>query len=348
MSAPGVFLSHSFYDQISISITRSISLTDFSALFGTILLIVASPAAAAGTAAGSKINNTAKASYALPGGGSGSVDSNTVSLTVDELLDVSVTSSDGGDVAVSPGASGQVLTYLVTNNGNGNEPFVLSVRNALSGDNFDPSAFTIYLDTDADGNYDPGLDQAYVAGSNDPVLAADESTNVFIVSSIAAGEVDGSRAGLDLIATAKTGSGAPGTTFAGQGTGGSNAVVGATGADGLDDGYYRVSAATVSLVKSAAVSDPFGGTKAVPGATISYTIVATVNGSGSLANLAIGDSIPTGSAYKLGSIKLEGLVLTDLADSDAGELTAAGVAVRLGTVAAGQTRTVTFQVTITN
>lgn len=347
--APGILLFHSSHHRtFEGAAARSKSLTALTGLVGTTVLAVASPAAATGTAAGSKINNAAKATYSLPGGGSGSVDSNTVSLTVDELLDVSVAWSDGGDVSVSPGATGQVLTYLVTNNGNGSETFVLSARNALSGDDFDPSAFAIYLDSNADGNYDPGVDQAYVAGSNDPALAADASATVFIVSSIAAGEVDGSRAGLDLVATAKTGSGAPGTTFAGQGTGGGNAVVGATGADGQDDGYYKVSAAMVSLVKSAIVSDPFGGSKAVPGSTISYTIVATVNGSGSLANLAIGDPIPTGSAYKPGSIKLEGNALTDLADTDAGEISASGVAVRLGTVAAGQVRTVTFQVTIAN
>jgi uncharacterized repeat protein (TIGR01451 family) len=317
-------------------------------LMGTTLLAVASPAAATGTAAGSVINNTATATYSLPGGGSGSVDSNTVSLTVDELLDVSVAWSDGGDVPVLPGATGRVLTYLVTNNGNGSEAFVLSARNALSGDDFDPSAYAIYLDTNADGDYDPGIDLAYVAGSNDPVLAADAPATVFIVSSIGAGAVDGSRAGLDLIATADTGSGTPGTTFAGQGTGGGNAVVGATGADGLDDGYYAVSAATVALVKSATVSEPFGGTTAVPGSTISYTLVATVSGSGSLANLAIGDAIPAGSTYKPGTITLEGAALTDLADADAGEISPSGVAVRLGTVPAGQARTVTFQVTIAN
>ena len=328
--------------------THTKSLSALTGLVGTTLLAVASPAAATGTAAGSKINNTATATYSLPGGGSGSVDSNIVSLTVDELLDVSVAWSDGGDVTVFPGATGRVLTYLVTNSGNGSEAFTLSARNALSGDNFDPSAFAIYLDSNSDGNYDPGIDQAYVAGSNDPVLAADGSIAVFIVSSIASGEVDGSRAGLDLIATAASGSGAPGTTFAGQGVGGGNAVVGATGADGMDAGYYAVSAATVSLIKSATVSDPFGGTNAVPGSTISYTLVATVNGSGSLANLAIGDAIPSGSAYKPGSITLEGNALSDLADADAGEISASGVAVRLGTVPAGQARTVTFQVTIAN
>lgn len=310
------------------------------------LLLLATPAFAEGTAAGSQISNTATATFSAPGGGTVRVDSNTVSLIVDELLDVSVAWGNGGDVTVAPGATGRVLTYLVTNNGNGSEAFVLSARNALSGDDFDPSAFDIYLDTNSNGNYDPGTDMAYVAGSNDPVLAADASTAVFIVSSIAAGEADGDRAGMDVIASARTGSGAPGTTFAGLGEGGGDAVVGATGADGFDAGFYVVSAPMVSLVKSATVSDPFGGTSAVPGATISYSLVATVGGSGSLTNLAIGDAIPTGSIYKPGSIRLEGAALTDLADADAGEVSPSGIAVRLGTVPAGQARTVTFQVTI--
>ena len=172
---------------------------------------------------------------------------------------------------------------------------------------------------------------------------------MFIVSSIAAGEVDGSRAGLDLIATADTGSGAPGTTFAGLRHGRRQC--------GRRRDRRRwprrrllcgVRGHRVALVKSATVSDPYGGTTAVPGSTISYTLVATVSGSGSLANLAIGDAIPAGSTYKPGSITLGGTPLTDLADGDAGEISPAGVAVRLGTVPAGQARTVTFQVTIAN
>lgn len=313
---------------------------------GTTLFAFASPAWADGTAAGSKINNSATATYSLPGGGSGSVGSNIVSLTVDELLDVSVASRDGGDIAVFPGATGQVLTFIVTNNGNGSEAFALSARNALSGDDFDPSAFAIYLDSNGDGAYNPGIDQAYVAGSSDPVLAADAAISVFVISSIPAGAIDGTRAGIDLVATAVTGSGAPGTSFAGKGDGGGNAVVGATRGDGQDDGFYAVFAATVAFVKSATVSDTFGGSSAVPGSTIEYTLIATVSGSGSLDNLAIADAIPSGSAYKPGSIKLEGESLTDLADADAGEFSGSGIAVRLGNVPAGQARTVTFQVTI--
>ena len=63
---------------------------------------------------------------------------------------------------------------------------------------------------------------------------------------------------------------------------------------------------------------------------------------------AVLDAIPAGSIYKPGSIRLEGAALTDIADADAGEISPSGVAVRLGTVPAGQARTVTFQVTIAN
>lgn len=310
--------------------------------------VLAAPASATGTAAGTKIANTATATYSLPGGGSGSVTSNTISLTVDELLDVTVVWADGGDVVVQPGLTGQVLTFTVTNTGNGSEAFELSARNSLTGDQFDPSAYAIYLDTNGDGDYDAGIDQAYVAGAGDPVIAADGSITVFVVSTIGAGEADATRAGIDLIAEAVTGTGAPGTTFTGAGSGGGHAVVGTSGGDGFDDGYYRVSAATVAFVKSQLVADPFGGSTTVPGSIITYTLVATVSGSGTLTALAIADAIPAGTTYKPGSLKLEAGALTDAVDADRGEFSGTAIAVRPGDVPAGQSRTVAFQVTVNN
>jgi uncharacterized repeat protein (TIGR01451 family) len=109
-----------------------------------------------------------------------------------------------------------------------------------------------------------------------------------------------------------------------------------------------VSAAVVALVKSATIVDPFGGTTAVPGSTITYSIVATTTGSGSLPNLTITDVVPTGTTYVPGSITLNAASQTDAADADASRFdTGTGtVSVGLGTVAGGQTRTVTFRVTI--
>ena len=327
---------------------RSTTLQILRSASALALLASGSAAIASGTQAGTVVNNTARASYSLPNGGTGSVDSNTVSITVDELLNVSVASADGGDVDVTAGSTARVLSFTVTNNGNGSEAFRLTATNSMAGDDFDPTATAIYLDTNGNGQYDPGVDLAYIAGTNDPVLAADASTTVFILSSIAATQTDTQRAGLDLDAVAVTGSGAPGTSFAGAGAGGGAAVVGATGADGEATGFYRVSAATVSFVKSATVADPFGGTSAVPGSIITYTLVATVNGSGSLADLVVTDAIPAGTTYRAGTLTLEGNALTDVTDVDAGEATATAITTRLGTVAAGQARTVTFKVNVAN
>ncbi len=307
-------------------------------------LSLASPALAAGTRAGTVIDNTATATYD-EGGTPVEVDSNLNSLTVDELLDTVVAWDDGADVATTPGATGGALTFTITNTGNGEEAFLLSTISTLGGDDYDPTGVTIVID-DGDGVYEPGIDTVYVAGAGNPVLDPDETITVFVIANTPGGLSDGDRGGIQLTAEAVTGTGAPGTTFAGQGEGGGDAVVGTTGADGEDDGYFQVAAATVSLVKSATVADPFGGTNAVPGSTITYQIVATTSGSGSLPNLAINDAVPTGTTFVPGSITLGGTTLTDASDADAGRFASNSVSVSLGTVAGGQTRTVTFQVTI--
>ncbi|MBV9930033.1 MAG: DUF11 domain-containing protein [Alphaproteobacteria bacterium] len=301
---------------------------------------------ASGTPAGTAISNTATATYDLPGGGTGTVTSNTVTLKVDELIDVTVAWKDPGDVLGAAGAAGQVLSFTVTNGGNGSGQFSLASVAALGGDDFDPTITAIVLDTNGNGVYDPGVDTVYVPGTNDPTIAADGSTTVFILSTLPLGANDGNRARAQLSAASKKGTGAPGTTFAGAGTGGVAAVVGLTGGKGQADGWYKVQKAAVAFVKTASVTDPFGGATQVPGATITYTLAATVSGTGSLANLKVSDAIPSGTTYKPGTITLDGTALSDAADADAGTFTGSAVAVTLGTVASGTTRTVTFKVKI--
>ena len=303
-------------------------------------------ASAAGTVAGTNIDNKATATYEQPSGGEVSVDSNIVTLKVDELLDVAIASTDPGDVPTQPGLTGQILGFTVTNAGNGAEKFTLATVASGGGDDFDPSVTAIILDSNGNGAFDAGIDTVYVAGVNDPQLDPDQSLAVFVLSSIPLAALDGHRGRVDLTAEAKTGHGAPGTSFAGLGQGGGDAVVGATGADSSDDGFYRVARAGVTFVKSATVADPFGGTAPTPGATITYTLAATVTGTGSLANLRIADPVPAGTTYTPGSITLDGAALTDAADADSGRFTGTDISVGLGNVAAGTTRTVTFKVRI--
>jgi uncharacterized repeat protein (TIGR01451 family) len=319
-------------------------LTQFAAL--GVMTAFSAPALATGTVAGTTISNTATATYTDPTGNPVSIPSNTVNLRVDEVLNVTVATAESGDVAALPGSTNQVVRYTVTNTGNGSEAFRLNPITAIGGDAFDPAATSIVLDTNGNGVYDAGVDTVYSAGSNDPVLAPDTSIRVFILSTVPGSATDGQRGQIDLTATAATGSGPAGTTFAGQGTGGGDAVVGTTTAVGRDKNFFVISAATVALAKSASVLDPFGGTKSVPGSIITYTLVATVSGSGTIANLAVGDPIPAATTYQPASITAEGTAVSDATDGDAGEFAGGRVAVRFGSVAGGQTRTVTFKVKI--
>ncbi|MEM6476830.1 MAG: hypothetical protein AAF687_11745, partial [Pseudomonadota bacterium] len=93
-------------------------------------LSISSPAMAGGVAAGTLIENTATATYD-DGDGPKTINSNTVTLRVDELLDVTVTSLNSGPVAAVPGEA--VLTFEVTNQGNGPEAFELLADPAVAG-----------------------------------------------------------------------------------------------------------------------------------------------------------------------------------------------------------------------
>jgi uncharacterized repeat protein (TIGR01451 family) len=301
---------------------------------------------AAGTLAGTDITNTATASYETPGGGSVEIDSNTVIFKVDELLDVVVDNSDPGDVLTTPGETGEVVKFLVTNGGNGSEAFTLAANVNRTGDDFNPSLTQIVLDTNGNGVYDAGVDTVYVAGTNDPVLAPDQSLTVFVIVDTPATAVDGNRAEVNLSAVAKTGSGAPGTSLDGLGDGGGDAVVGATGADGDDSGFLALQAAILELIKSATIADPFGGTTAVPGSVITYQIRANITGSGSLPKLVVSDPIPANTTYAPASITLEGVTQSDAVDTDVSNFDGSKITVNMGTVPAGETRTITFKVTI--
>jgi uncharacterized repeat protein (TIGR01451 family) len=315
-----------------------------SLALGPLLTIaIAMPAHAAGVPAGTLIDNTATATFDN-GGGPQTLDSNTVSLQVDELLDVTLTSLDPGPVATVPGS--EVLTFEITNTGNGPEEFTLTTNPAVGGNDFDVTVDTIAIDTNGNGVYDPGVDQILTGPETTPTLAADATETIFVLVTVPSGVADGDASDVELTAEAVTGTGAPGTLFAGDGVNGSDAVVGPTGADATATGSLIVGIATVDLTKSAVVVDPFGGSSAVPGATITYTITANVTGTNDVTSLIVTDAFPTGTTYTAQTITLDAATQTDAAGDDAGEASATGISVDLGTVSAGTSHVVTFDVVI--
>ena len=311
---------------------------------GTAAVMVSTPAFAAGVPAGTLIENTAQATYTV-GGVNQTVPSNTVTVTVDEILDVAVASLDGGSVALT--ADGAVLTFTITNTGNGPEAFELTLDPAIAGDDFNPVLTAIAYDSNGNGTYEDGVDALIPAGAVTPAILADASLTIFAILAFdSPPPADAELADVRLTAAAETGNGAPGTVFAGQGVSGSNAVVGTTTAQDSDLGTLIAQLSAVGLAKSATIADPFGGTEAVPGAVVTYRLIASVTGSASVSDLVVSDPVPANTTYTPGSLTLDGAPLTDASDADAGEAVAGTVTVDLGTVAGGADHTITFQVTI--
>lgn len=312
-----------------------------------IVLCMTQTARAVGTSAGTVITNQASADYTI-GATSFTVNSGTVSTTVDEMLDVSVVWQDAGNVTVVSGAVNQVLTFSVTNIGNGADTYTLSIDNALAGDDFNPTNGRIYID-DGDNIYDAG-DTLYSGPADDPTLAADGAITIFLVNDIPGGLTDGWLGNSQLTADSNTGgSGTPGTVYANAGDGGVDAVDGTSGGNDNAIGTYIVANTTVSIVKSQVITDPFGGTSSVPGATIQYTLDISVTGSGTATGVVITDPIPANTTYNAGTLILNAGALTDAVDGDAGDVggtTPGTVTVSLGDMTAATTHQIIFEVII--
>lgn len=298
---------------------------------------------ATGVTAGTTISNTASATY-TSGSANGSVNSNTVNVRVDELLDVAVTPLT--TTPATAGANNVVLEYSITNTGNGPEAFKVTVDPAVAGNAFNATVVSIAVDSNGNGTYEPGTDQVITSGSATPPIAADGTLKIFVVVSLPSSATDGQTSQVQLTADAVTGTGTPGTVFAGQGAGGGDAVVGSsTGSDFGNDSLVAALAA-VSLAKTASIADPFGGTQPVPGAIVTYTLTASVSGSGDVNAFHITDAFPAGTTYQPGTLRLGSATLTDASDVDAGVATSSGIDVNIGTATGGSTKIVKFNVKI--
>ncbi len=314
------------------------------AVLGTAAALwLCAPAAAAPAPAGSVIESSAEATYS-EAGVTRAVTSNTVQVRVDELLGVAAATLDPAPVTVGSGPA--VLSFLVSNTGNGPEAFAVEVVTAVAGNGFDAALDTVAVDSNGNGVYDPGVDMALTVSGATASLPAGATQTLFAIVTVPGGLSDGARSSVNLTLRTATGTGAPGTVFAGAGEGGADAVVGLGGGMATATGQMLASASTVTLVKWASVDDPFGGSAATPGATITYGIQVLVSGSATIDGLVLTDAIPAGTRYVANSLTLENAPLSDGQGDDAGAASALGIAVDLGSVSGGASRTVTFAVLI--
>lgn len=304
------------------------------ALAAGLTLCALPQAYAAGTTAGASINNTASVDYTVGGVNQPDVLSNTSTFLVDRRINLTVAEVGGAATQVVPGATGQVLTFTVTNLSNAALDFRLSAAQDANGattaftdtDNFDVTALQVFVDGNGNGTYDPGTDTATFIDE----LAADGTVSVFVVSSIPAGQLNGDTAGITLTAIAAQSTDGTGAYLAtvgsiaadaaetnttttdnatfidtvfGDGTGDTDGA--ADGRFSDDDEYDVVTAAIVVVKSSTVVSDPFNGTsfpKAIPGAVIEYCLDVNNTGAAAAGSIVLTDAIPANTTYVAGSI----------------------------------------------
>lgn len=340
---------------------------------GAAALVVtsASPAFAAGTAAGSTITNTVTVNYQV-GTVAQTATGASNTFTVDRKVNLTVAEVGTTTTQVSPGQTAAVTTFTVTNTSNATLDFALTAaqQTGLAGahsntDNFDVTNVKIYVDTNSNGSYDAGTDTLVTYLDE---LAADASKTVFVVADIPLGQVTNDVAAVTLTATGREGGGATAQGVALTQTTGANTTgmdtVFADGAGATDAARnadysakddYTVLAAALTISKlSTVISDPVNGTtnpKLIPGATIEYCIVVSnAAGSATATSVAISDPLPTTVTYSSGyGTFLNGTVTSGVCNFDGtagGSFASGTVSGTLASVAAGETKTLRFRAVI--
>lgn len=278
-------------------------------------------ALAAGTTANTTVDNTAVVSWNA--GATAYSTTNTASFLVDRLVTFSVTNQTAAGLTVDvfpgdPGGVGvNVLAFDVANASNTTVDFGLSAVNTGA---TVTSALPIYWDDDGNGIYDGT--EPIAATLND--VPADSTSRVFIVADIDSAAAAAAVENIDLLAQAQDyTSGVAFTNDSGTAwaaltlqnvlydAAGTEATDVANDGQHSDRGYYRVVVPTLTVTKAInAVADTraFNSTnaKAIPGATVRYTITIQNTGTGAATGVTVVDSIPAGTAYMSGSLALNG------------------------------------------
>lgn len=276
----------------------------------TIVTALAVTPAAATTPAGTTIANTARLTFTAGTAAPVTLDSNTVTIAVDALVEAAITAErPTAPVARVP----QPLAFTVTNPGNAATLYRL--RAAVDRDGI--TVATIAADSDGDGRYDAAIDRVITSVT----LAAGVQQRIFVLA-------DG------LLV--------PGATITATATADipASATVGATG--GRASATTRLvdaSAPAAQLEKAQSVAAPGGGTRAVAGAVVTYTLTARF--ARDCAAAEVSDAVPGGMRFVPGSITLDDQPL-----ADSGRLDGTTVRIALGDMPAGAVRQIRFNAII--
>ncbi len=257
-----------------------------------------------GVSAATVISSSASLSFSI-NNRKHTIKSNTTIDIVEQLISVSVVSLDAQDVVVKKGSSNQILSFKVSNIGNGGDSYKLSYiydKNSM----FDMKNIKMYIDN----NHNFFFDEDDKEGDS-VALLEDESRAVFIVADTPynINFDDGSISTIVLSAISKIGgSGVRGKIHKKKGIKGVDAIDGLNGGVGKAEGSYLFRLdSEVLLTKTAYFSDK----KLVSGSIINYEINLSIAKDSAVWDLKVVDDIPKYTTYERDSLRLNGHFLSD-------------------------------------
>jgi uncharacterized repeat protein (TIGR01451 family) len=328
--------------------------------------LVANPAYATGTAAGTTITNSVSVDYTV--GGINQTDATaTNDILVDRKINVTVARIDGTATSVTPGALNQAVAFRIENVSNATLDLQLAAVQKTTGtaagitgtDAFDVTgAFIYYLDANGNNVYDPATDTTSVVHLN--AVAPDTPVTVFVVApSVPLGATNGQIAAVTLTATGRENDGASSLgnalTQASSNTAGVDTIFAdAAGASdavrdaafSATDDYLVLSATLAATKTSSVVAGDFGTGAAIPGATVQYCISVSNSGGVAATGVAISDTLPSQMTYDTGyGVKVGGANCTTPGGS-AGSFASGVVSGTISPLNPGTTQTLIFRATI--
>jgi len=333
-------------------------------MVAVLALVVPQSALAAGadTNYGTTITNNVTIQY---GAGPSTITTSTsVDFLVDRVLDWTIGPSVATTLGVFPGSTSNAIAFSVQNTTNGIVDLLLSFPLSVPA----PSTVAFYADDGGTPGVFDGTDTLLPTGAGGYLIdevAEDAAPTVFMVVDVAAGATTADLYSYEITAVPRAGGGVGlGAPLADDSLNAEistqvqnvyNDGAGYTGGTGdvAGDGFYRAYAAfqvvnaNLTATKTAVVvNDGLGNVapnaKAIPGATVRYTITLTNTGTAAATSVDLSDTVPGNTTYVGGTLAVTAGGGPAVVDDTGNPL----LVVTGGVINGGAFMTVEFDVTI--
>ena len=251
----------------------------------------------------------------------------TAEFTVAETLNFDLISLDSQAVTVISPSNDRVLSFRLTNTGNGTESFLLKSNTLITDDDFDPIVNSIWIESNQTSSFQnkssARADSQYLVDLNKVTLDADESVVIYILSRIPK-SLGKSQTGKVIL---KVKADIPnidqysvGDSIPAAGDNGVDLVLLKDQGQSQAVGSYITSSLNLDMKKTVfKVIDPYNKKRIMPGTAVTYKISLNATGDGVIENLVISDPTPKNMHYKAGSMILNNISLSDINDNDQGD-----------------------------